>query len=93
MKSNISRDTFAKLAARKVEKASGGEKTVPVRVSDVSFDLIPKEVKGDKSLGFTVLGKVLVPVEIDGETFILPCQLSGHCTVIGTKPAEEKIAA
>lgn len=91
MKSSISRDTFAKLAERKVPKASGGEKTVPVRVSDVTFDLIPKEVKSDKSLGFTVLGKVLVPVEIDGETYVLPCQISGHVTVIGTKP--EAIAA
>jgi len=86
MRQSIERSEFAKLANRKVPKASGGEKTEAVRVGDVTFDLVPKQVKDDKSLGFTALGKILVPVEVDGEQYVLPCQISGHVTVIGTKP-------
>ena len=86
MKQSIERDTFQKLADRKVPKASGGEKTQPITIEGVSFDVIPKEVKDGKSLGFTAIGKVFVPVELDGEQYMLPCQVSGHVTVIGTKP-------
>ena len=89
MLQTIERSEFSKLANRKVPKASGGEKTQPVRIEGVAFDLIPKKVADDKSLGFTAIGKILVPVEFDGQQYVLPCQISGHVTVIGTKPKAE----